>query len=267
MLISNNLSDNLKIAVLYSKEKKCVNIFNFFNSSIKLYNPEEADILLCLGGDGFMLHTLHKCIDLKKPIYGINCGNLGFLMNDFNLDTTIEELIATIKTETIALKTYPLEVKFTTNEGKELTSLAFNEASILRSDGVAAHLKIYINNEVKCNKLVSDGALIATPLGSLAYNKACGGPVIPLESRLLILTAINSFDPHYFKGAILPENSIVTIEVLSSESRKVNLFCDFIKYKNITKLEIKKSETKAVNMLFNKQNYLTQKIFNAQFMR
>ena len=268
MLLSNNLPHKLKIAIIYSREKKCVNTFNFFKDNINLYSPEEADILLCLGGDGFMLHTLHNCIDLNKPIYGINCGSLGFLMNDFNLDTTtIDELITSLQTCVTSVKTYPLEVKFTTNSGEEITSLAFNEASLLRSDGVAAHLKIYIDGELKCNKLVSDGTLVATPFGSLAYNKACGGPIIPLNSKLLILTAINAFDPVNFKGVILPESSTVTIEVQSSTTRKVNLFCDFIKYKHITKLEVKKSRSKSINILFNKQNYLTQKIFNAQFMR
>lgn len=265
--MNNNLSKELKLAVLYSSSKKCLNMFNFISHKVKLHSLEDADIILCLGGDGFMLHTLHTSIAFNKPIYGINCGSLGFLMNDFSLENNIEELLDTLKYNTTSIKTYPLEVSFTNNSGEELTSLAFNEASLLRNDGIAAHLKIYVNSQLKTSKLVCDGALVSTPIGSLAYNKACGGPVIPLESKLLILTAINPFEPPSFKGAVLPEESVINIEALTSTTRKVNLFCDFIKHKNVNSVKIKKSKSKFVKLLFNKKNHFIQKISNVQFVR
>lgn len=263
----NNLLKEPKLAILHSSSKKCINMLNFISSKVKLYSLEEADIILCLGGDGFMLHTLHTSIAFNKPIYGINCGSLGFLMNDFTVEDNIEGLLETLQCNTTSIKTHPLEVTFTTNNGAEINSLAFNEASLLRNDGIAAHLKIYVNEQLQTSKLVCDGALVSTPIGSLAYNKACGGPIIPIESKLLILTAINPFEPASFKGAVLPEESVITIEVITSNTRKVNLFCDFIKHTEISNIKIKKSKNKFVKILFNKKNHFIQKISNVQFAR
>ncbi|MGV3279103.1 NAD kinase [Rickettsiales bacterium LUAb2] len=254
----------MKLAVIHSKDQKCEYLLNFLKKNHALVKPEDADIIICLGGDGFMLHTLHNYLHLNVPIYGINCGHLGFLMNENNGE---EDLIRIKEKITISksITLHPLEIKFKNTNNEEFTSLAFNEASLLRHDGVAAHLNIFLNNELKLKKLTSDGILVSTPVGSTAYNKACGGPQVPLESNLMILTAINAFSPLSFKSAVVDDTSLIKIEVIDPIKRKVNLFCDFIKYENIISIEIIKSKSKSITLLFDHNNNLSNKTLNAQF--
>lgn len=229
-------------------------------------DPQEADLFICLGGDGFMLHTLHRLHPYNKPFYGINCGSLGLLMNDSPEDLPPEELLKTILEDTREVASSPLKAIFKhQNSDKAQTALAFNEVSLLRSEGTAVHLQISINGEVRCQKLVADGALVATSLGSSAYNHACGGPIFPLESDIVALTAINPFSPATFRSALLKGDVQVVIKPLEPQIRPVNLFCDFIKHEDVSEVTIERAKNVVARILFNNSEDLASKIYRAQF--
>jgi NAD+ kinase len=208
-----------------------------------------------------MLHSIHRFHKLNKPIYGINCGSLGFLLNTYDTKSDLYEKI----TQATSIKINPLTTTFTNSYGENKEAIAFNEISILRSDSVASHLKVIIDNEVMINPLVCDGILVSTPMGSTAYNRACGGNIISLDSNLLAVTSINSFDPINWKGASIRNHHVVEIENLDTKKRKINLFADFQEFKNISKATIRISNNVYANLLFDPNNDLNHKILKTQF--
>lgn len=259
-----NLSRDLKILLIFSqKNARSVEVYSRLKVLENTKDPQEADLILCLGGDGLMLHTLHKYSQYNKPIYGVNCGTLGFLMNEYDTALDPKALLEQIKTQATEITSHPLVATFTSLSGEQESFLAFNEVSLLRSEGVAAHLQVLVDGVVKAKKIISDGILLATPLGSPAYNKACGGPVLPLDSDLLSLHIINGFISS-FTGALLQNNVEVEIKVLDAETRRAHLFCDYFKFPAVTNVSIKRTSSTTTRLLFVKNNNLA-KIYNAQF--
>ena len=253
----------MKIACVYSNSVKAKNLFQNLSTQYSFVEPKDADIILCLGGDGFLLHTMHKYVDLNTPIYGINCGSVGFLLNKYDINENLLEIIKQSKTVDI----HPLEAIFTYNSGKNESNFAFNEVSILRNTSSTSHLSISIDSLEKMPKLIGDGVLVATPSGSTSYNRACGGNLISINSDLLVLTPINPFSPLGWRGATLGSQHTIEIKVLSNLKRTVSICCDFKEYKDISNIKIKLAKHKKISLLFNKKNDLENKILQTQFNR
>ncbi len=221
---------------------------------------ESADVIVALGGDGFMLRVLHEFVDTGLPVYGMRMGRVGFLMNryqDGDLALRLE------KAECVALK--PLKMLATTADGEEHTAMAINEVSMLRQNYQAAHLRITVNNAVKIEELVADGVLVATAAGSSAYNFSAYGPILPLDSNALALTPISPFRPRRWRGAVLPAAATIVIDLLSHEKRPVSATADFIEVRDVTKVEIVEDQQTSLKLMFDPEHSLEERLLNEQF--
>ena len=225
----------------------------------KDYPASEADVIVTLGGDGLMLQTLHNNIDEAKPIFGINKGSVGFLMNDYNDDDLLERIDSATLT-----KVYPLQMKVKT-EKEEISAKAINEVSLLRQTYQAAKIKIKIDDKIRLEELICDGILLATPAGSTAYNLSAHGPILPINSNLLALTPISAFRPRRWKGALLPHDSIVEIEILEKTKRPVSAVADNLEIRDIESVKITEDRKTELFMLFDPETNLEEKILEEQF--
>ena len=207
----------LKIAFLSSSAPEALQAKEILEALYPPVNLSEADILVALGGDGFMLETMHAHLDAHLPIYGIHCGSVGFLMNDFSPHALLDRLQ---KAKPSPL--YPLEMTVHRKGGKVTKALAFNEVSLLRETRQAAKIQIAIDGVIRLQELVCDGILIATSAGSTAYNLSAHGPIIPLGAPLLALTPISAFRPRRWKGAILPDRYVIRLQILETAKRPVS---------------------------------------------
>jgi NAD+ kinase len=224
--------------------------------------PEsEADVIIALGGDGFMLATLHRTQSLHTPVYGMNRGTVGFLMNEYHDDDLLER----VEAAEMALIN-PLAMKATRADGKVVEELAINEVSLLRAGPQAAKLRISVDGKVRMEELVCDGALLATPAGSTAYNYSAHGPVLPIDSDVLALTAIAPFRPRRWRGALIPVASHVRFDVLEPEKRPVMADADSRSVPNVLSVEIV-SEPKVVHrLLFDPGHGLEERLIQEQFV-
>ena len=225
----------------------------------KDYSASEADVIVALGGDGLMLQTLHDNIDEAKPIFGINKGSVGFLMNDYNDDDLLERIESATLT-----KVYPLQMTVKT-EQEEISAKAINEVSLLRQTYQAAKIKIKIDDKIRLEELICDGILLATPAGSTAYNLSAHGPILPITSNLLALTPISAFRPRRWKGALLPHDSIVEIEILEKNKRPVSAVADNLEIRDIESVKITEDRKTELFMLFDPETNLEEKILEEQF--
>ena len=225
----------------------------------KDYSAPEADVIVALGGDGLMLQTLHDNIDEAKPIFGINKGSVGFLMNDYNDDDLLERIESATLT-----KVYPLQMTVKT-EQEEISAKAINEVSLLRQTYQAAKIKIMIDDNIRLEELICDGILLATPAGSTAYNLSGHGPILPITSNLLALTPISAFRPRRWKGALLPHDSIVEIEILEKNKRPVSAVADNLEIRDIESVKITEDRKTELFMLFDPETNLEEKILEEQF--
>lgn len=230
---------------------------------VKDIKTNKIDLLFVLGGDGFMLRTLHKFINSNVDFYGINCGTHGFLLNNhkYLYETSIEEIINSSKKYTIN----PIKAKITNLKGIEKTVYAINEISLLRSTHNASHIKIIIDGKERLSNLIGDGIILATPAGSTAYNLSLNGPILPLDSNFIAITPISPFKPRLWKGAIIKNNKIVEFKINSPKTRPINTTADFIEFKNTSSVEISIDYTKNINLLFNTNENIDEKIINQQF--
>lgn len=222
--------------------------------------PEEADILVPLGGDGFMLQTLHRHMGLGKPIYGMKAGSVGFLMNHFSVDGLLERLQAAERT---TFK--PLEMVAVTEAGGSVGAVAFNEVSLLRQTKQAAKVRIHLNGTVRLEELVCDGVLVSTPAGSTAYNLSAHGPILPLASDLLAMTPISPFRPRRWRGAILRNDTEVRFEILDPWKRPVSATADSFEVRDVVEVTIRESRDKTVTLLFDPEHNLEERNFDEQF--
>ena len=223
--------------------------------------PEQADVICALGGDGFMLHTLHRHGPLGRPVYGMKLGSVGFLMNQHRPESLVERLHAA---EATVL--HPLEMRATTESGVTVNSLAYNEVSLLRQTRQAAHLRVHLNGQVRLEELVCDGALVATPAGSTAYNFSAHGPILPLGSQVIALTPIAAFRPRRWRGALLRADTEVRLEVLDGYKRPVSATADSHEVRDVAEVSIRESRQHQVTLLFDREHNLEERILNEQFL-
>jgi NAD+ kinase len=223
--------------------------------------PEDADVLCALGGDGFMLQTLHRHGGLGLPVFGMKLGTVGFLMNQYRDDDLIARLHAA---EATVLR--PLEMVATTEAGVTVTSLAYNEVSLLRQTRQTAHLRVHLNGQVRLEELICDGALVATPAGSTAYNFSAHGPILPLGSAVIALTPIAAFRPRRWRGALLRADTTVKLEVLDGLKRPVSATADSLEVRDVAEVTISESRERTVTLLFDREHNLEERILNEQFV-
>ncbi|WP_010140888.1 NAD kinase [Oceanicola sp. S124] len=225
--------------------------------------PEaEADVIVALGGDGFMLATLHRTQALEAPVYGMNRGTVGFLMNEFNEDDLVQRLEGA-EEEVIN----PLHMRATRADGKIQQALAINEVSLLRAGPQAAKLRISVDGRVRMDELVCDGALISTPAGSTAYNYSAHGPILPIGSDVLALTAIAPFRPRRWRGALLPKEAVIRFDVLEPEKRPIMADADSRRsVSSVLSVEVASDPSMAHRILFDPGHGLEERLIREQFV-
>ncbi len=222
--------------------------------------PEDAEIIVALGGDGFMLQTLHGFLGRGKPIYGMNLGTVGFLMNEFDAEGLTDRLKAA---EAAAL--HPLRMRANTRT-ETIEALAFNEVSLLRQTRQTAKIRIFVDGKVRINELVCDGALIATPAGSTAYNLSAHGPILPIDADLLALTPISAFRPRRWRGALLPHRARTRFEILEPGKRPVSAVADNFEVRDVIDVEVAEDRSISMTMLFDAGHSLDERILTEQFL-
>ncbi len=222
--------------------------------------PEQADVIVALGGDGLMLQTLHRIMNAPKPIYGMNRGSVGFLMNDFAERGLIQRLEAA-RPSII----HPLLMRARDVRGVETTARAINEVSLLRQIYQAAKLSISVDGRVRLEELIADGVLVATPAGSTAYNLSANGPIVPLGAPLIALTPISAFRPRRWRGALLPDRARVSIEALEVEKRPVAAAADRFEIRDIARVDIEADHATSLVLLHDPGHSLDERILREQF--
>lgn len=222
--------------------------------------PEAADVVVALGGDGFMLQTLHETQSLGIAVYGMNCGTVGFLMNAYELEGLPERLAAA--EETVI---NPLLMNATTADGETVRALAINEVSLLRAGPQAAKLAIYVDGKLRLDELVCDGALLCTPAGSTAYNYSAHGPILPIGSDVLALTAVAAFRPRRWRGALLPNTAVVRLDVIDPVKRPVMADADSRSVPNVISVEVRSDPTVRHRILFDPGHGLEERLIVEQF--
>mgnify|MGYP000851159860 CR=1 FL=1 len=224
--------------------------------------PEEADLVIALGGDGFMLQTLHDMLAREKlcPVFGINRGTVGFLMNEWRLDGLLER-IERAKAFSVA----PLEMVAHRINGDEVRHPAINEVSLLRETRQTAWIEVSVNGRVVVSQLVCDGVLVATPAGSTAYNYSAHGPILPLNSKLVALTPISPFRPRRWRGALIPDETRIAFRVLDPKKRPVSAVADQLEVRDIDRVEVVIDRTRALTLMFDPEHALDERITMEQF--
>ncbi len=225
------------------------------------YTPEEAEVIVPLGGDGFMLETLHAHLALAKPIYGMNLGTVGFLLNSYD-QADVPARIERAQRVTLC----PLRMRTFLRDGSVVEAIGINEVSIYRESRQAAQLSIAIDDVVRLPELVCDGILVATPAGSTAYNLSAHGPIIPLAASLLALTPISPFRPRRWRGALLPGATRFRIENLDPKKRPVSAVADFTEVRDVSRVEIWEDRSLSFHLLFDPEHNLEERILKEQFI-
>jgi NAD+ kinase len=221
----------------------------------------EADLIVALGGDGFMLQSLHRNLARNVPIYGMNQGTVGFLMNAYEEDGLLERLN---RAEASVL--HPLRMTVMREAGTEQEALAINEVSLLRQTRQAAKVRISIDGRVRIPELICDGVLVATPAGSTAYNLSAHGPILPLNAGVLALTPISAFRPRRWRGALLPRQASVKFEILENYKRPVSATADATEIRDVVEVEVSEARDIALKLLFDAEHNLEERILNEQFI-
>lgn len=221
---------------------------------------EQADIIIALGGDGFMLHVLQSTLNRNVSVFGMNFGSVGFLMNNFSLQN-LEDRLKKAKT----IRFHPLQMNVTTTQNNSYEALAINEVSLLRQTYQAAKLRIFIDGIERLAEMVCDGVLVATPVGSTAYNLSAHGPIIPLSAKLLALTPISPFRPRRWRGALLPHTTKVRFEILDSQKRPVSAVADSTEIRNAQFVEIYEDTSKTFTLLFDANQGFEERVIQEQF--
>ena len=223
---------------------------------------DEADLIVALGGDGFLLHVLRERLALGKvcPVFGMNRGTVGFLMNEWRMDGLVER-IARAKSFTVK----PLEMTAVTDDGETISHHAINEVSLLRETRETARIEVSVSGRVVMPELVCDGVLVATPAGSTAYNLSANGPILPLNSRLLALTPISPFRPRRWRGALLPDDLKISFRVIDPEKRPVSAVADQIEVRDVSTVEVWVDRIDILTLLFDPEHALDERITMEQF--
>ena len=218
-----------------------------------------ADIIVALGGDGFMLQTLHAFLGTGKPIYGMNLGSVGFLMNEYRTENLVERLAAAERAVV-----HPLRMKAHGPKGT-VEALAFNEVSLLRETRQAAKIRILVDGKPRISELICDGVLVSTPTGSTAYNLSAHGPILPIDAALLALTPISAFRPRRWRGALLPHRATVKFEILESKKRPVSAVADDFEVRDVSSVDVAEDRSISMTLLYDHGHNLDERILAEQF--
>ena len=222
--------------------------------------PAQADVIVALGGDGFMLQTLHETQELPAPVYGMNRGTIGFLMNTY-VENDLPARLAGAEEAAI----HPLSMKAIHVDGRQSEALALNEVALLRQGPQAAKLQITVDGRLRMQELVCDGALVATPAGSTAYNYSAHGPILPIGADVLALTAMAAFRPRRWRGALLPSTAVVRFDVQEAEKRPVMADTDGTSYRDVASVEIRSEPSISHTILFDPGHGLEERLISEQF--
>jgi len=257
------MSKDWKLALVASDSHVAMAAYDSLLREHDWVTPEAADALVVLGGDGYLLHVLHAMLDADnvKPVYGINRGTVGFLMNKFKSSRPLIERVT--KSRPIAVA--PLVMEAVTQSGEHFRYHAINEVSLLRETRQSAKLEVRVNGRVRMGELAGDGVLVATPAGSTAYNLSANGPILPLGSQMLALTPISPFRPRRWRGAILPESAQVGFRVLESAKRPVAVVADQKEVRDVREVTISACRKHQLTLLFDRSSSLEERIFAEQF--
>jgi NAD+ kinase len=255
-----NLSAQPKIAFVASSAPNALEALRILHNRYGTTPPEQAEVICALGGDGFMLSTLHRYGALGLPVFGMKLGSVGFLMNQYQEHGLIERLR---NAERSVLK--PLEMTAQTESGVQQRLLAYNEVSLLRQTRQAAHIEVSLNGQVRLEELVCDGVLVATPAGSTAYNFSAMGPILPLGSAVIALTPIAPFRPRRWRGAILRADTNIKLRVLDPYKRPVSVTADSHEVRDVVEVSICEAGQNTVTLLFDPEHNLDDRILNEQF--
>ncbi|HXC57299.1 MAG TPA: NAD kinase [Rhizomicrobium sp.] len=221
---------------------------------------DKSDVVIALGGDGFMLQTLHNFLSRKKPIYGMNLGSVGFLMNEFR-DDDLEQRLAAAESALL----HPLRMRAEGAKGVT-EALAFNEVSLLRQTRQAAKIRILVDEKTRTPELICDGVLVSTPAGSTAYNLSAHGPILPIDADLLALTPISAFRPRRWRGALLSHRARVRFEILEGGKRPVSAVADDLEVRDVTAVDVAEDRSIGMTMLFDAGHSLDERILAEQFV-
>tara|TARA_B100001939_G_scaffold86036_3_gene73676 strand:- start:3902 stop:4675 length:774 start_codon:yes stop_codon:yes gene_type:complete len=222
---------------------------------------DQADVIVALGGDGFMLHLIHDLMHDERPIFGMNCGTVGFLLNQFHTDHLHDRI-----RQAEAFRFHPLKMTAITTSGETHAALAINEVSLLRETRQTARIRIYVDDRQRLEELVCDGVLVATPAGSTAYNLSAHGPILPLNADILALTPISAFRPRRWRGALLPQEAKIRLEILQPEKRPVSAVADIKEVRDVTSVTVEQDKSVEITLLFDKEHTLEERILNEQFI-
>jgi NAD+ kinase len=256
------MTSTIKRALLVSPTPAARAAEEQLRSKYNWVDIKDADQIVALGGDGFLLQTLHAMLGRKRivPVFGMNLGTMGFLMNEWR-ENDLEARIAAAK----SFEVHPLRMIAETVDGERVTSPAINEVSLLRETRQTAKLEVTVNDRVVMEELVCDGVLVATPAGSTAYNFSAQGPILPLGSGLLALTPISPFRPRRWRGAILPERAVVTFRVLDARKRPVSAVADQQEVRDVATVSVAVDQENALTLLFDPEHALDDRIAMEQF--
>ena len=223
-------------------------------------DPKDAEVIVALGGDGFMLEAMHSYLDMHVPIFGMHRGTVGFLMNRYDENGLLERLARAAE-----FKLHPLRMTATTAQGETVEAVAINEVSMLRQTRQAAKIRIYVDGRERMNELICDGALVCTPAGSSAYNMSVHGPVLPVDANVLALTPISAFRPRRWRGALLPRTATVRFELLEADKRPVSAVADREEVRDVVDVTVREDRAVGIRVLFDPEHNLEERIVAEQF--
>ncbi len=251
----------MKLHFHAAKTEKAAKAFDELSSLHGQAPWTECDAMVVLGGDGTMLEALHLNSDGRKPVFGMNFGSVGFLMNPYKTDDLVERI-----RKSVSVKIHPLKMRATDTAGNVHEAIAFNEVAMLRETRQTAQLKISADGVVRIPELVCDGILLATPAGSTAYNLSAHGPILPLSSNVLALTPISAFRPRRWRGALIPQDHKVHIDVLDGKKRPVSATADSAEFRDVISLDVHQSKSLSRTLLFDPDHHLEERILKEQFL-
>ncbi len=250
------------MALLVSPTSQASAAAELLRPNYEWHAVRDAEVVVALGGDGYLLHVLHAALNARepRPVYGMNLGSVGFLMNDFRIEDLSQRLTAAR-----AYALHPLGMTARTVSGTTVSSPAINEISLLRETRQAAKLEISVDGRVRMAEIACDGILVATPAGSTAYNLSANGPILPLQADLLALTPISPFRPRRWRGALLPQSSVIEFRVLEAAKRPVSAVADQLEVRDVASVKVVSDKSVSLDLLFDPGHTLDDRIFTEQF--
>ena len=252
---------NLRIGCVCSDSERAQVAFAEIENAYDWVHPNDCDVLVALGGDGFLLHVMHRHVELARPIFGMNRGTVGFLLNQFEAEGLVERIAAATR-----IDVHPLIMRAVTTSGQVVNARAFNEVAVTRDSAQSVNIRVSIDGVERLDNFVGDGLIIATAAGSTAYNLSAHGPILPLGSGLLAVTPVSPFRPRRWRGALLPQSAKIVLENLDPVKRPITATADFSELVGIESVSIQQDLSSAVQLLFDPDHSLEERIIAEQFL-